>query len=215
VLLCSLALQAAVSQTGSGAAAPTPAAPAAAAAEAALPVYETGLASWYGDPFHGRLTASGEVFDKLALTAAHKTLPFGTLVVVRNLETGQTVTVRINDRGPFVAGRIIDLSQAAGERIGLASRGVARVSLHIRQVSPLLTNPPPKRIQLGSYGVAANAQAAASLAAAVGLTAVFEVAGTVTRVVVYVPAAELAATLAALRRAGFSQPQVSDAPAAP
>ena len=92
---------------------------------------------------------------------------------------------------------------------------MACVSLHILQASPLLTNPPLKRLQLGSFGVVANAQAAARRAAAAGITTVYETVGAVTRVVVYVTAAELAATLAALERAGFSQPQVSDAPPTP
>lgn len=175
-----------------------------------LPVHETGQASWYGDPFHGRRTASGEIFDKNQFTAAHKTLPFGTVVVVRNLENSLTVTVRINDRGPFVAGRIIDLSQAAGAKIGLDHSGVARVSLHILARSPAETNPPQKRIQLGSYGQSANASAARERAAAAGLDAVLEAAGSLTRVVVYVSPEKMAETLAALRQAGFSDPLVSD-----
>ena len=89
-----------------------------------------GLASWYGEPFHGRRTASGEVFDMNALTAAHKTLPFGTRVRVFNPATGLQVVVRINDRGPFTGGRIIDLSRAAAERIGLIRAGVAPVVLY-------------------------------------------------------------------------------------
>ena len=90
---------------------------------------ERGPASWYGDRHHGRRTASGEVFDMNALTAAHKTLPFGTRVRVFNPATGQQVVVRINDRGPFTGGRIIDLSRAAAERIGLIRAGVAPVVL--------------------------------------------------------------------------------------
>lgn len=90
---------------------------------------ERGIASWYGDRHHGRRTASGEVFDMNALTAAHKTLPFGTRVRVRHLATGLEVTVRINDRGPFTGGRIIDLSRAAAERIGLIRAGVSPVVL--------------------------------------------------------------------------------------
>ncbi len=89
-----------------------------------------GLASWYGEPFHGRRTANGEVFDMNALTAAHKTLPFGTRVRVENPATGQAVVVRINDRGPFRPGRVIDLSRAAAERIGLVQAGVAPVVLY-------------------------------------------------------------------------------------
>ena len=88
---------------------------------------ERGLASWYGERFHGRRTASGETFDMHALTAAHKTLPFGTKVRVRHATTGQEVLVRINDRGPHVRGRIIDLSRAAAAAIGLVHTGVAPV----------------------------------------------------------------------------------------
>jgi rare lipoprotein A len=94
-----------------------------------VPMIETGLASWYGKPFHGRRTASGEVFDTHRLTAAHRTLPFGTLVEVRNLDTDRTVRVRINDRGPFVRGRVIDLSYAAAHEIGMVGPGTARVEL--------------------------------------------------------------------------------------
>ena len=90
-----------------------------------------GLASWYGKKFQGRLTANGERFDMRRLTAAHRTLPFGTRVRVTNLENGRMVIVRINDRGPFVAGRIIDLSFAAGKKIGIIGTGVAPVRLEI------------------------------------------------------------------------------------
>ena len=92
---------------------------------------ERGHASWYGSHFHGRRTASGENYNKYALTAAHKTLPFGTIVRVRSLALGQEVDVRINDRGPFVKGRVIDVSQAAAEALGLMSNGVAQVSLKV------------------------------------------------------------------------------------
>ncbi|MEP3051448.1 MAG: septal ring lytic transglycosylase RlpA family protein [Erythrobacter sp.] len=89
----------------------------------------TGIASYYGRRFHGRLTANGERFNMRALTAAHKTLPFGTRVRVTNPRNGRSVTVRINDRGPFIRGREIDLSRAAAERIGMISSGHARVEL--------------------------------------------------------------------------------------
>ena len=88
-----------------------------------------GMASWYGPGFAGRLTASGEVFDPNELTAAHKTLPFGTRLRVTHLRSGRSVVVRINDRGPFVGDRIIDLSRAAAEAIGLVGSGVGRVRL--------------------------------------------------------------------------------------
>ena len=90
---------------------------------------ERGRASWYGHRFHGRRTASGEMFNMHDHTAAHKTLPFGTRVRVRNLATGQEVAVRINDRGPHVRGRVIDLSRAAAEQIGLLKMGVASIVL--------------------------------------------------------------------------------------
>ena len=91
----------------------------------------TGIASYYGKRFHGRLTANGERFDMNAMTAAHKTLPFGTRVLVTNPANGRSVMVRINDRGPFIRGRTIDLSRGAAERIGMIRRGHARVQLDI------------------------------------------------------------------------------------
>ncbi len=91
-----------------------------------------GKASWYGGKFHGRKTASGERFDKRALTAAHRKLPFGTMVRVTSVNTGRSVTVRINDRGPFGRReRIIDLSEAAAESIGMKSAGVVSVKLEV------------------------------------------------------------------------------------
>lgn len=86
-----------------------------------------GIASWYGPNFHGKLTANGEIFDMDRLTAAHKTLPLPSLVKVTNLENGRSVTVRLNDRGPFAGNRIIDLSRATAERLGTREKGLARV----------------------------------------------------------------------------------------
>ncbi|MFQ5480160.1 MAG: septal ring lytic transglycosylase RlpA family protein [Thermodesulfobacteriota bacterium] len=88
-----------------------------------------GIASWYGPNFNGKLTASGEVYDMNALTAAHKTLPLGTIVDVKNLENGRTVRLTINDRGPFVRGRIIDLSYRGARVLGVVKKGTARVSV--------------------------------------------------------------------------------------
>lgn len=90
-----------------------------------------GIASWYGQEFNGRLTASGEVYDMYEMTAAHKTLPLGTMVKVINEENGMTVEVKINDRGPYVKGRIIDLSRTAGRAIGMRESGTAKVRLEI------------------------------------------------------------------------------------
>lgn len=108
-----------------------------AAAAAPAPVGASGgLASWYGPGFHGRFTACGEVFDQHALTAAHPTLPFGTLIAVTNVETGCRVTVRINDRGPYHRRRILDCSRAAAEELGFVDRGVTRVVWEIVGDSP-------------------------------------------------------------------------------
>jgi rare lipoprotein A len=90
---------------------------------------EQGVASWYGKEFHGRKTSSGEIYDMYAMTAAHKTLPFGTWVRVRRLDTDHQVVVRINDRGPFVHGRMIDLSYTAADALGIVDTGTTKVEL--------------------------------------------------------------------------------------
>lgn len=99
---------------------------------------ETGIASWYGPGFNGNLTANGEIYDMYEVSAAHKTLPFGTIVRVTDLETGKSIVVRINDRGPFVEGRIIDLSFGAARLIGLSGdtpsdtgRGITKVGIKV------------------------------------------------------------------------------------
>jgi len=94
-------------------------------------VFERGGASWYGMQFHQRKTASGERFDMGAFTAAHKTLPFNTRVCVRSLVNGREVLVRINDRGPYAAGRVIDLSRAAADALGMVGLGIKQVALSI------------------------------------------------------------------------------------
>lgn len=95
---------------------------------------ETGIASWYGHPYHGRRAANGEVYDMEKLTAAHRTLPFETWVRVRNLSNNKTVDVRIQDRGPFIRGRIIDLSRSAAREIDLLGPGIVKVRLTV--ISP-------------------------------------------------------------------------------
>lgn len=92
---------------------------------------QVGIASWYGEPFHGRRTSSGEPYDMYQLTAAHLTLPFGTIVLITDLETGKSVVVKINDCGPYVEGRIIDLSFAAAEKLGMVRKGLAKVGLKV------------------------------------------------------------------------------------
>ncbi|MFZ5616300.1 MAG: septal ring lytic transglycosylase RlpA family protein [Pseudomonadota bacterium] len=121
---------------------------------------EKGLASWYGDDFQGRLTANGEVFDKRRLSAAHKTLPMPTLVEVENLENGRRVAVRVNDRGPFVDDRIIDLSHAAADALGFAGKGLARVRVRyvgetdIKGLAALPGEAAPAPIRIASKGPA-------------------------------------------------------------
>jgi rare lipoprotein A len=122
-----------------------------------------GNASYYGDPYHGRLTANGETFDKNKLTAAHRTLPFDTWVRVENQTNGRAVDVRINDRGPFVAGRIIDLSEGAARRIDMLRAGVAPVKLTVVQESPNPSTARPEQnvfyaVQLGAFSDEAPAQ---------------------------------------------------------
>ncbi len=125
-----------------------------------------GVASWYGEEFAGRTTANGEIFDPLLLTAAHRTLPFGTVVDVTNPKSAKTVRVRVNDRGPYIGSRVIDLSYAAAQQIGLIEPGVGEVDIKIvhlgsgereppmpmevtiaeapKTVSAIATNEPPK-----------------------------------------------------------------------
>jgi rare lipoprotein A (peptidoglycan hydrolase) len=103
---------------------PPPAAP--------RPVYrQVGLASWYGPGFHGRPTASGATFDQHRLTAAHRSLPLGARVTVTRLDNGRSVKVEISDRGPYVRGRVLDLSRAAAARLGMLDVGVARVRIEL------------------------------------------------------------------------------------
>jgi rare lipoprotein A len=117
---------------------------------------ETGIASWYGHPYHGRRSASGEIYDMEQFTAAHRTLPFGTWLEVTNLQNRKIVDVRINDRGPFVDGRVIDLSLAAARTIDMVGPGVARVRLKViapptsvakNSAPPRSSPPPPPQIQ--------------------------------------------------------------------
>ncbi len=122
---------------------------------------QRGIASWYGEPFHGRATASGEIYDMHQLTAAHKELPLGTVVKVRNLENGKTVTVRVNDRGPFVKGRIIDLSLGAAKQISMVGPGTAKVEMTVVRLG---SGPPGPNmstrftVQVGAFQERVNAE---------------------------------------------------------
>lgn len=104
---------------------------------------DTGMASYYADKFDGRTTANGETFRNSELTAAHRTLPFDTMVRVTRLDTGEQVTVRINDRGPFVCGRIIDLSQRAAREINMMQDGLAEVEIEVLNGSSSERAPDP------------------------------------------------------------------------
>jgi len=112
---------------------------------------QVGKASWYGAPFHNRKAANGETYDMNALTAAHLTLPLNSIVRVTNMKSGQTVTVRITDRGPFVEDRIIDLSAAAAKAIDVWRRGVAMVKLEVLQTPPNIRTGGRWAVQLGGF----------------------------------------------------------------
>jgi rare lipoprotein A len=118
------------------------------------PAYRArGVASWYGDPFHGRKTANGERFDKRRLSAAHTTLPLPSLVEVTNLENGRRLVLRVNDRGPFVDDRLIDLSEAAAAELGFKEQGLAPVEVRFLRLADADGTPPrPSRSARGSAG---------------------------------------------------------------
>lgn len=121
-------------------------------------IIQNGMASWYGPGFHGKLTANGEVYNQHDLTAAHRTLPLGTRVMVTNANTNQAIEVRINDRGPYVGDRIIDLSYAAARTIGVYGPGVAPVRVEVlAPAAPVLSV--AYAVQLGSYADASQASA--------------------------------------------------------
>jgi rare lipoprotein A len=118
---------------------------------------ETGEASWYGHPYHGRRAANGEIYDMEKLTAAHRTLPFDTWLRVVNLDNSKTVEVRITDRGPFIEGRIIDLSHAAARAIDMLGPGTARVRLEVIR-TPEYVPPADFAVQVGAFRDRANAE---------------------------------------------------------
>jgi rare lipoprotein A len=115
-----------------------------------------GVASWYGSDFHGKETSSGEVYDMYQLTCAHNTLPLGTMVMVTNLENGSSVEVKVNDRGPFVKDRIIDLSYAAARILGIREKGTAMVKVEF--IGPLVEQIQRFTVQVGSFIDEGNAQ---------------------------------------------------------
>src|SRR6058998_180411 len=115
---------------------------------------QVGVASWYGPGFHGNHTANGEIYDQYELTAAHPSLALGTRVMVTNLENGRAVQVRVNDRGPFVDGRAIDLSYAAARTIGMIGPGTSRVRIDVLgKAPPRFVPSPPRDLPTGVYTV--------------------------------------------------------------
>ncbi len=171
---------------------------------------EEGLASWYGgdDGFEGKPTASGEIYDSSKLTAAHRDLPLGTVVDVTSLDTGRAVRVRINDRGPFVKGRIIDLSHAAAQEIAMLGPGVARVRVVVVaagvEVEPV-SQSGLWAVQVGSFSEKPRADRHAERVRAAGFTVYFEPYQGLTRVKVgpVDSRADAEAQLASLEQAGF------------
>ncbi len=119
---------------------------------------EQGIASWYGPGFHGNKTANGERYDMHQLTAAHRTLPLGSIAVVRSLSSGRHVTVRINDRGPFARGRILDLSLAGARALGMTGNGTDRVELKVVDYIPRPEGMGFLRLQVGAFADLQNAR---------------------------------------------------------
>ncbi len=228
ILLAAFALGLPGAAPAGAAPSPSPAkAPAAAASAPATPGQPDaegrfeGLASWYGAQFHGRQTSNGEIYDKEGLTAAHRSLPFGTLLRVTSFDTGASVVVRVNDRGPFVAGRVLDLSEAAARIIGMVATGTARVSCKILppEEAAAFGSPAPKAApgrsessaqdgsKGGLAGVAAGSAGGASSSEAGGSAATQAPAGaSVYRIQVasYRDEKNALATLERLRMAGLA-----------
>lgn len=119
---------------------------------------ERGVASWYGPGFHGNKTANGERYDMHHLTAAHRTLPLGSIAVVRSLTSGRQVTVRINDRGPFARGRVLDLSLAGAQAIGMTGNGTDQIELKVIGYSPRPEGMGVLRVQVGAFADLENAR---------------------------------------------------------
>jgi rare lipoprotein A len=119
---------------------------------------ETGIASWYGAPYHNRRGSNGEIYDMHAMTAAHRTLPLGSIVRVTNPQNGNSVIVRITDRGPFIDGRIVDLSRAAAEKIGLVQKGTVPVRLELLKSPASVDSGGKWAVQIGGFQEEENAR---------------------------------------------------------
>jgi len=178
------------------------------------------MASWYGgkDCFEGKPTASGEIFDGAKMTAAHRTLPLGTWVDVVNLGNGRQARVRINDRGPFAKGRVLDLSRSAAEKLGVIGPGTARVRITVARPGPSVIEVSPTgrwSVQIGSFASAYRAETLAGKARDSGHHPYTEAYGGLTRVKVgpFAGRPEAAAELSRLEEDGFEGVLVpADAP---
>jgi len=114
-------------------------------------VTETGIASWYGPPYHNRRASNGEVYNMHAMTAAHRTFPLGSIVRVTNLKTGHAAVVRITDRGPFIPGRVVDLSLAAAQKVDVWRAGLAEVRVELMKSSAIPGSPGKWAVQIGGF----------------------------------------------------------------
>ena len=164
----------------------------------------TGVASWYGEPFHGRPAAAGGIYDMDAMTAAHRVIPFGTRIRVDNRDNGRTVELVVNDRGPFVRGRILDVSRAGARALGMIGPGTARVRITIVEAGDAVSaRGGCVLVQVASYRDRASAEAKRDEVAEAGFEAVIETYEALFRVVAGPFAEEAAARSAAEALGGF------------
>ncbi|WP_420450007.1 septal ring lytic transglycosylase RlpA family protein [Candidatus Palauibacter sp.] len=167
---------------------------------------QTGIASWYGEPFHGQPTASGTIYDMDGMTAAHQTIPFGTRIRVDNLENGRSIDLVVNDRGPFVRGRILDVTRTAALDLGMMGPGTARVRITVTEAA----NTVSARggcvvVQVASYRERESAEAKLQEVVRAGFDASIETYGDVHRVVAGPFAEEPAARRAHEALGGFQR----------
>ncbi len=165
---------------------------------------ETGIASWYGEPFHGRNTAAGDTYDMNAMSAAHRTIPFGTRIRVNNLDNGRSIELDVNDRGPFVPGRILDLSRGAASDLDMIGPGTARVRITvIGAATPVSARGGCVVVQVAAYRERRNAEAKRQEVARAGFEASIEPYRDMYRVLAGPFAAEPAAVRARDTLGGF------------
>lgn len=169
---------------------------------------EVGLASWYGGKFQGRKTANGEIFDTYKISAAHKSLPFGTIVSVENLENGKKLDVRVNDRGPYIQGRIIDLSYAAAKELGILNQGIAQVKITAKAGTAELAS--LATIQVGAFKNIVYAKKMKDMLIEAGFTpyAIMTTSGLVRIEIKNIPKKEAESTVSQLKALGIQNPLI-------